>query len=254
MRTFYWQGASTHTVRRFLQTSVAITDRIHELTAQAVKILCALQAEGPILGIDAGQGIWHFTIWVDKMKLAQLLKDSDFNGRYNTWRSAREVLNTHIAGGERVLDLGCANGFLLASLLLWHSRGFIPFGMDIDPARIQVACRLLGAFAGNFYHHNFFDLEWPVSEADIIIAPWQFSSQFMETCLKCAARVIFTAYDDRLAGGLDVVQECRSAGLEILKVDIVPGITQAVSIRGWRNSPGPSRLLKKYSQCTAEMC
>jgi SAM-dependent methyltransferase len=166
------------------------------------------------------------------MNIEQLLKDSDFRGSYHSWRLAREILNQHIAGGGMVLDLGCANGFLLACLLLWHPQGFIPFGIDIDPARIEIARRLMSAFTSNFYVHNFFAQEWPVVGADIIIAPWQPESSFITNCLQRAPKVIFTAYDDRLASGLNVLQECRSSGLEILKSDIIPGITQAISVRG----------------------
>jgi hypothetical protein len=166
------------------------------------------------------------------MNIEQLMKGSDFCGSYHSWRLAREILNQHIDNGGTALDLGCANGLLLACLLLWHPRGFIPFGMDINPARIEVARRLMNSFADNFYVHNFFAQEWPVARADIIIAPWQPSSSFIENCLQRAPKVVFTAYDDRLAGGLNVRQECISAGLEILRSDIIPGITQAVSVRG----------------------
>lgn len=163
--------------------------------------------------------------------LEQLLADSDFNGSYEGWTTARQIITPHIHSGAKVLDVGCANGLLLASLLEWHSDVFTAYGFDISWERIKSAKDLLPMFAKNLFVHNLWQLPWPVHSVDIVIAPWISNMKFLQTCLKCArTKVVFTAYNDRLSRGLDLVEACERANLRSVCVDTVAGITQIAAV------------------------
>jgi SAM-dependent methyltransferase len=159
--------------------------------------------------------------------LAQLLVESDFHGSYSDWHNDRGVINKYIIDGSTVLDVGCANGLLLASLLEWHPDVFIPFGFDISSERIRCAKSLLLAFANNFFVHNLWRTPWPIAKVDIVIAPWIASRHFIANCLNQARmRVIFTVYSDRVHRGCDLLAEIAQFQLNPLCIEAVPGSTQ----------------------------
>ena len=59
-----------------------------------------------------------------------------------------------------MLDVGCANGYLLKCLLEWGSeRGLrlVPHGLDIGRRLIELAKERLPEFAGNFHVGNAWD-------------------------------------------------------------------------------------------------
>jgi Methyltransferase domain len=61
-----------------------------------------------------------------------------------------------------VLDLGCGNGALLRKILQ-TSPGAVPFGVDVNPAKVAHARMILPEFAGNFVSGDMFatDAPWP---------------------------------------------------------------------------------------------
>lgn len=52
--------------------------------------------------------------------------------------------------GGTVLDIGCANGFLLASFMSWCPHQLIPHGIEVDPS-VYSARLLLREYASNFH-------------------------------------------------------------------------------------------------------
>jgi SAM-dependent methyltransferase len=77
------------------------------------------------------------------------LLQSGFGGGVERWRPEREPLLAAVTEGGSFLDVGCANGFLLASLVAWAGeRGVAlePWGVDRSAELIALArARLPGA-------------------------------------------------------------------------------------------------------------
>lgn len=162
---------------------------------------------------------------------SQLLAESDFHGSYSDWRDARGMITQYIAGGATVLDVACANGLLLASLLEWHSDVFMPFGFDISSRRIQAAKNLLPFFAAHLFVHNLYNMPWPTPKVDVVIAPWIAKNSFITQCLEQARRrVIFTLYSDRLCKGCDLLIESARFRLDPVSIETLPESTQVAVI------------------------
>ena len=65
-----------------------------------------------------------------------------FDTGYRDWHRQRRFLADEIDAGGTILDLGCANGFLLRCLQKWSGQPLIPYGIDIDPLVIATCHRL----------------------------------------------------------------------------------------------------------------
>ncbi len=88
------------------------------------------------------------------------IKQAGFSGGPKRWRREREPILTAIDDDGDLLDVGCANGYLLECLLAWAAeRGIqlVPYGVDIGPRLIDVAKRRLPRFADNFWAANGWD-------------------------------------------------------------------------------------------------
>jgi SAM-dependent methyltransferase len=92
------------------------------------------------------------------------IKQSGFGGGAERWRREREPLLNAVDGDGDLLDIGCANGYLLECLVQWAAeRGHVltPHGLDIGPRLIDLARRRLPAFADNFHMANAWDWRPP---------------------------------------------------------------------------------------------
>ena len=72
------------------------------------------------------------------------IRQSGFSGGPDRWRTERSPLLEALDGDGEFLDLGCANGFLLESVVGWaRDSGLtvIPYGVDLNPLLIQEAIR-----------------------------------------------------------------------------------------------------------------
>lgn len=79
-------------------------------------------------------------------------RESGKGGDEGEWRWSRELILDAVTGRRvRLLDVGCANGHLMVSLVRWGAdRGLDvdPWGIDISPRIVRVARRRLGPLAG----------------------------------------------------------------------------------------------------------
>lgn len=74
--------------------------------------------------------------------LSRLLYESHFGGDFESWRTQREGVARLIERDGKILDFGCANGFLLACLKEWSNRDLECYGIDSDPEAIRRAREL----------------------------------------------------------------------------------------------------------------
>ena len=85
------------------------------------------------------------------------IKQSGFSGGPDRWRIERSPLLDAVDGDGEFLDLGCANGHLLQSILGWASERGIdltPYGVDLNPRLLQEAIRRFRDQADHFWVAN----------------------------------------------------------------------------------------------------
>jgi SAM-dependent methyltransferase len=85
------------------------------------------------------------------------IRASGFGGGPERWRAEREPLLDAVEADGDILDVGCANGYLLECLLRWgRERGLalVPHGLDRSAALVELARERLPDFAGNLHVGN----------------------------------------------------------------------------------------------------
>ena len=88
------------------------------------------------------------------------IRQSGFSGGAERWRAERGPILKAIESDGDLLDVGCANGYLLKCLLEWGSeRGLrlIPHGLDQGCRLIELAKGRLPEYADNFHVGNAWD-------------------------------------------------------------------------------------------------
>ena len=96
---------------------------------------------------------------LEKSYLAETdpIRGSGFGGGAERWRAEREPLLDGVVGGGNILDVGCANGYLLECLVRWASeRGLslTPHGVDWSSALVERARMRLPEFSENLHVGN----------------------------------------------------------------------------------------------------
>jgi SAM-dependent methyltransferase len=118
------------------------------------------------------------------------IRQSGFNGGSERWRAERLPILDAIPGSGDLLDVGCANGYLLESLVKWGGErrlALTPFGVDRSARLIALARQRLPQFA-----HHFF-----VANAAAWTPPRRF--QYVYSVYDCVPRTCFAAFVDHLA-------------------------------------------------------
>ncbi|MBL7131302.1 MAG: class I SAM-dependent methyltransferase [Candidatus Omnitrophica bacterium] len=98
------------------------------------------------------------TLISNKRLLRIVLSDSDFfasNFYFESWIQQRFFISRAIHKDGTILDIGCANGLLLACLMRWCNYEIVPFGIDNNEKRIKAAKLFL-----KLYTNNFICLKW----------------------------------------------------------------------------------------------
>lgn len=92
------------------------------------------------------------------------IRQSGFSGGPQRWRDERSPLLTAVDTDGDLLDVGCANGYLLQCLVGWaQERGItiVPHGVDCGPRLIEMARQRIPNAAQNFHLANAWDWNPP---------------------------------------------------------------------------------------------
>lgn len=157
------------------------------------------------------------------------IRQSGFGGGADRWRREREPILDAIERGGDLLDIGCANGYLLECLMAWgNERGIdiTPHGLDIGAGLIALARRRLPAFAGNFWVGNAWTWrpDRPFDHVYMLLdqVPRPFLTdhlrRVMEQVVAPGGRLIAGSYGSRSQGirAADVGEALRWAGFTVV--------------------------------------
>ena len=92
------------------------------------------------------------------------IRQSGFRGGAERWRAERRPILDAIGSDGDLLDIGCANGFLLKCLVKWGGeRGLrlTPHGLDQGTRLIELAKERLPEYVDNFHVGNAWDWQPP---------------------------------------------------------------------------------------------
>lgn len=92
------------------------------------------------------------------------IEQSGFSGGPERWRAEREPILDAIPIDGDLLDIGCANGYLLECLVGWgRERGvaLTPYGLDQGRRLVELARRRQPHLADHFFVGNAWDWEPP---------------------------------------------------------------------------------------------
>ena len=92
------------------------------------------------------------------------IRQSGFGGGAQRWRREREPILDAIDRSGDILDVGCANGYLLECLVEWgRERGLAlnPHGLDQGPRLIELAKKRLRDHSANLHVGNGWDWKPP---------------------------------------------------------------------------------------------
>jgi SAM-dependent methyltransferase len=85
-------------------------------------------------------------------------RQSGFGGDEARWEAARRPIVEAIDRDGSFLDVGCANGYLLESIVRWSERRIEPYGLDFSPRLVALARARLPHWAGRIFLGDV--LEW----------------------------------------------------------------------------------------------
>lgn len=153
------------------------------------------------------------------------IRQSGFGGGPERWRAERVPILEAVEANGDFLDVGCANGHLLESLVGWAAdRGIrlVPYGVDIGARIVGLARRRLPQWADHFYVANAWHWTPPrrfryvytlydcVPESRL----GEFARRLLDRAVKPGGRLIVGAYVSRSPGGppVDLRGILRAAG------------------------------------------
>lgn len=176
------------------------------------------------------------------------IRQSGFGGGPRRWREEREPILEAIEADGDLLDVGCANGYLLECLVAWgRERGveITPHGLDQGARLIELAKERLPDFAPNFHVGNAWD--WlPPREYRFVYTLYDcVPREYLPECLHRimrrmvapGGRLILGAYGSRSRGlpAFEVAEFLRSIDLTV--AGAAAGGQPTVTSFAWTDKP-----------------
>ena len=149
---------------------------------------------------------------------------SGFGGDEARWEAARRPIADAIDRDGTFLDVGCASGHLLESLVAWTPRRIEPYGLDLVPALVELARRRLPAWAHCIFLGN--ALTWRPPQrfdfvrTELVYVPAERRRDYVERLLaevvRPGGRLILCGYSSPRSGIIPdpVCATVRSWGFE----------------------------------------
>jgi hypothetical protein len=141
---------------------------------------------------------------------------SGFHGSAERWEVARRTIVEAIDGPGTLLDVGCANGLLMESVVAWSDYEIEPYGVDFAPGLVDLARVRLPQWA---------DRIW-VGDAATWVPPFRFD--FVHTRIEIGPAERIRGFGRRLIVSSDgsfrrpespraepVAERLRELGLEV---------------------------------------
>ena len=131
------------------------------------------------------------------------------------WEIGRRPIITAIHRSGTFLDVGCANGLLMESLVRWSEHAVEPYGLDFAAGLVELARRRLPQWAERIFHGD--ALEWEAPQrfdfvrTELVYAPDARRRELAERLLGWVApggRLIVCGYSE------SVCREVRGWGYE----------------------------------------
>jgi SAM-dependent methyltransferase len=132
------------------------------------------------------------------------------------WKRARSLIAGAVEPGQRFLDIGCANGHLMASMAEWG--GVEPYGLEISPVLAELARKRLPQWADRIWVGN--ALVWePPRRFDVVrtgldYVPPPNRRRLVEHLLSYASRVVIGVFNEE-RNDRRLEREVAGWGLEI---------------------------------------
>ncbi len=87
----------------------------------------------------------------DQKKIKEFNLNSHYmSDSYEAWETSRKFISEEIDHDGTLMDIGCANGWLLLCLMVWSGKNLTPYGIDIDKKHISDSKSLFPEYENNF--------------------------------------------------------------------------------------------------------
>lgn len=145
------------------------------------------------------------------------------------WRAVRIPVANMIDRDGSVLDIGCANGYLLECLQLWLGERRIniePFGLDISSVLLDEAENRVPQ--GSFYHANVWGWKAP-RKYDFVLTELEYVPEegwrmyldgLIQEAVADDGRLIVSRYSSDASKRRSLVDDITSLGLNVERVEI----------------------------------
>jgi SAM-dependent methyltransferase len=146
---------------------------------------------------------------------------SGFRGDEPRWESARRPIVEAIDRDGTFLDVGCANGYLMESVVRWSPHRIEPYGLDFTPELVELARARLPQWADRIFLGEVVTWEPPRSfdfaRTELVYVPEDRHRELVDRLRSYVETLIVCSYGSRRRNlpTDDVGGRLRSLGFEV---------------------------------------